>query len=118
MRQTRFVLGRHPVGIMVAALVALLLGCGSSATPYGTASAANTLVSLDEDTGAVVARTPTGDYPDGLVYDPDHHAIWTTNETGGSESVIDASTGAPRGSVALGGEVGNVAYDSVARQIL
>ncbi len=85
---------------------------------YATATAANTMASLDEDTGAVLARTPTGDYPDGLAYDPDHDTMWTSNETGGSESVINASTGAPRGTVAVGGEAGNVAYDPIAKQIL
>src|SRR5947209_14739730 len=62
--------------------------------------------SLDEDTGQVLTRTPTGEYPDGLAYDPRRAAIWTTNETGGSETVIDAVNGAARGTVALGAEAG------------
>ena len=37
--------------------------------------------------------------------------MWTTNETGGTETVIDAGTAAVRGTVDLGGEVGNVAYE-------
>ncbi|MCU1629592.1 MAG: hypothetical protein JWP64_4541, partial [Pseudonocardia sp.] len=76
------------------------------------------VVGLDEDTGEVLTRTPTGEYPDGLAYDPRRGAIWTTNETGGSETVIDAVTGAARGTVALGGEVGNVAYDPTGDQML
>jgi DNA-binding beta-propeller fold protein YncE len=85
---------------------------------YATATGANLMVSLDEDTGVVLTRTPTGEYPDGLAYDPRRGAIWTTNETGGSETVIDASTGTARGTVALGAEVGNVAYDSNNDQML
>jgi len=85
---------------------------------YATATGANTMVMLDEDTGAVVGRAATGDYPDGLAYDPRRGAVWTTNESGGSETVIDAATGAVRGSVDLGGEVGNVVYDPVADQML
>jgi len=69
------------------------------------------LVAIDEDTGRILHRTPTGDYPDGLAYDPARHTIWTTNETGGTETVIDAATDAVRGTVTLGGEAGNVAYD-------
>ena len=47
------------------------------------------MITIDEDTGRRLAQAPTGDYPDGLAYDPDHHTIWTTNESGGSEPVID-----------------------------
>jgi DNA-binding beta-propeller fold protein YncE len=88
---------------------------------YATATGANTMTTLDEDSGAVLGRSPTGDYPDGLAYDPRRHTIWTTNETGGSETVISvgaAATGAVRGTVDLGGEAGNVVYDPVADQIL
>jgi DNA-binding beta-propeller fold protein YncE len=85
---------------------------------YATASSANRMVTLDEDTGQQLAQAPTGDYPDGLAYDPDHHTIWTTNESGGSETVIDADTNQIRGTVALGGDAGNVYYDPTTKQIL
>lgn len=85
---------------------------------YATATGANRMVTLDEDTGRQLAEAPTGDYPDGLAYDPDHHTIWTTNETGGSETVIDADTNQIRGTVQLGGEAGNVYYDPIAKQTL
>lgn len=78
---------------------------------FATATGENRLVALDEDSGAVLWRSPTGDYPDGLAYDPVRAAIWTTNESAGSETVIDANNGTVRGQVELGGEVGNVAYD-------
>jgi hypothetical protein len=85
---------------------------------YATATGANTMTILDEDTGRVLARTPTGAYPDGLAYDPVHNTVWVTNETGGSETVIDATTGALRGTVRLGGEAGNVAYDPTGNRII
>jgi DNA-binding beta-propeller fold protein YncE len=78
---------------------------------FATATADNRMVGLDEETGAVVVRAPTGDYPDGLAFDVKRGAVWTTNESGGSETVIDASGGSVRGTVGLGGEVGNVVYD-------
>ncbi|WP_206305512.1 YncE family protein [Actinacidiphila soli] len=80
---------------------------------YATATGANQMATLDEDSGAVLHRTPTGAYPDGLAYDPVRGTVWTTNESGGSETVIDAATGTVRGTVGLGGEAGNVAYDPV-----
>jgi DNA-binding beta-propeller fold protein YncE len=84
---------------------------------YATATGTNQVIGLDEDTGAVATRSPTGDYPDGLAFDQRRAAIWTTNETGGTETVIDAATGNGRGSVDLGGEVGNVVYDPAADQM-
>jgi DNA-binding beta-propeller fold protein YncE len=85
---------------------------------YATATGANTMLTFDEDTGARLAQAPTGDYPDGLAYDPVHATIWTTNESGGSETVVDAGSGSVRGTVQLGGEAGNVVYDPSGRQIL
>jgi len=76
------------------------------------------MVTLDEDTGTVLSSTPTGEFPDGLVYDPYRGAVWTTNEQGGTETVIDATTGAVHGTVVLGGEVGNVAYDPTQDRML
>ena len=81
---------------------------------YATATGANQVVALDETTGAEIGRAPTGQYPDGLAYDTRRNAIWTTNETGGTETVLDAATLQPKGTVALGGEVGNVGYDRTA----
>ena len=48
---------------------------------YATATGANQVVALDETTGAELGRAPTGQYPDGLAYDPRRNAIWTTNES-------------------------------------
>jgi DNA-binding beta-propeller fold protein YncE len=79
---------------------------------YVTATGSNQLVAIDEDSGQVVFRAPTDTYPDGLAYDPIRHTVWTTNESAGTETVIDAETGAIRATVPLGGEVGNVVYDS------
>jgi DNA-binding beta-propeller fold protein YncE len=66
---------------------------------YATATGSNRMVSLNEDTGARLGQAATGSYADGLAYDPRRNAIWTTNETGGSETVIDATTGSVRGTV-------------------
>jgi DNA-binding beta-propeller fold protein YncE len=85
---------------------------------YATATGDNRMVTLNEDTGQVLHQTSTGDYPDGLAYDPRRGAIWTTNETGGSETVIDAASATARGTIALGGDVGNVAYDPTSDRML
>jgi len=78
---------------------------------YATATDANQMAVLDEDTGTILSRGPTGAYPDGMAYDPRHRTVWTTNEAGGSETVLDATTG-------VGGDAGNVAYDRATGQML
>jgi DNA-binding beta-propeller fold protein YncE len=88
-----------------------VLVVGSLNRVYATATGVNQVVAIDENTGGELGRAPTGQYPDGLAYDPRRNAIWTTNETAGTETIIDAATLAPRGTVDLGGEVGNVGYD-------
>jgi len=85
---------------------------------YATATGDNRMVTLNEDTGAVVSSAPTGEYPDGLAYDPRRGTVWTTNETGRSETVVDATTGTVRGTVVLGSDVGNVAYDPTSDRML
>ena len=87
---------------------------------YATATGTNTVVRIDEDTGQIMGQSPTGQYPDGLAYDPGNSAIWTTNEADGSETVVDAMTGASRGTVRFGPETsaGNVAYDPATGHML
>jgi DNA-binding beta-propeller fold protein YncE len=79
---------------------------------YATATGANQVIAIDETTGDVLGQASTGQYPDGLAYDSHRKAIWTTNKTAGTETVVDAGTLQPRGTVELGGQVGNVAYDA------
>jgi DNA-binding beta-propeller fold protein YncE len=58
---------------------------------YATATGANVVIRINEDTGEVLGRTPTGAYPDGLAYDPASGTIWAS---------------------------GNVAYDPLSRHML
>jgi DNA-binding beta-propeller fold protein YncE len=64
---------------------------------YATATGTNRVVRIDEDTGRVLGGTATGAYPDGLAYDPANGTIWITNESGGSETIVDAATGVCHG---------------------
>jgi DNA-binding beta-propeller fold protein YncE len=85
---------------------------------FATATGTNQIVAIDENTGAELGRAPTGEYPDGLAYDSRRNAIWTTNEVAGTETVVDAGSLHPRGTIDLGGEVGNVSYDSMTDRML
>lgn len=85
---------------------------------YATATGRNQLVALDEETGATVFTAGTDTYPDGLAYDPVRHTVWTTNESAGTETVVEANTGSVVATVPLGGEVGNVVYDAAIDRIV
>jgi outer membrane protein assembly factor BamB len=85
---------------------------------FATATSTNQLVALDETSGAELYRAPTGDYPDGLTYVASTGQLWISNESGGTETVIDAATGHTAGTVELGGEAGNVRYDPARDRVL
>jgi DNA-binding beta-propeller fold protein YncE len=95
-----------------------VLVVGATNRVYVTATGVNEVVALDEATGGELGRAPTGDYPDGVAYDPRRNAIWTTNESAGTETVVDAASMQPRGTVDLGGQVGNVDYDQESDRML
>jgi DNA-binding beta-propeller fold protein YncE len=84
---------------------------------YASATDARQLFTIDSRSGTVIARAPAGSYPDGLVYDPVERHVFVSDESGGIEGVFDAA-GHRIETVQLGGEAGNVQYDTVSRKIL
>ena len=84
---------------------------------FASATDAHQVMTLNAKTGAVLARAPAGDYPDGLTYDPVEHHVFVSDETGGLETVLNAG-GHRIATVLLGGEAGNVQYDAGSRRIL
>src|SRR5690242_1236224 len=68
------------------------------------ASATNTrqVLTLNARTGAVLARTPAGLYPDGLAYDPVDRRVFVSDESGGVETVLNAA-GHRVATITLGG---------------
>jgi DNA-binding beta-propeller fold protein YncE len=72
---------------------------------------------IDTRSGRVLARAPAGSYPDGLAYDPVERHVFVSDESGGVETVLNAK-GARIATVQLGGEAGNVQYDSGTHRIL
>lgn len=79
---------------------------------FASATGTNELVSIDEETGRIVSRSPTGEFPDGVTYEPQTQRVFVSNKAGGSVSGFGARSGDRVGEVDLGGEVGNVQYDS------
>jgi DNA-binding beta-propeller fold protein YncE len=84
---------------------------------YASATSARRVLTIDSHTGAILARAPAGQYPDGLAYDPIEHHVFVSDESGGVEAVLNAA-GHRIATIALGGEAGNVQYDPGSRRIL
>jgi DNA-binding beta-propeller fold protein YncE len=78
---------------------------------FASATGADELVSIDSSTNRVTKRTPTGDFPDGVAVDRDDAMVAVSNKDDGSLTFVSASTGEGVDTLALGDEVGNVAYD-------
>ena len=60
----------------------------------------------------MIARTPTGKFPDGIAYDPRDDLVLVSNKDAGTETLVEGNSGRMVRTVQLGREVGNVAYDS------
>jgi DNA-binding beta-propeller fold protein YncE len=84
---------------------------------FASATDDRQVLTIDSRTGAVLARAPAGDYPDGLAYDPVERRVFVSDETGGVETVIDRR-GRRIATVRLGGEAGNVQYDAGSHHML
>jgi DNA-binding beta-propeller fold protein YncE len=84
---------------------------------YASATNAREVLTIDSRTGAVLARAPAGEYPDGLAYDPVQRRVFISDERGGVETVITAS-GHRIATIPLGGEAGNVQFDPVTDHVL
>jgi DNA-binding beta-propeller fold protein YncE len=84
---------------------------------YASATNAREVLTINSRTGAVLARAPAGEYPDGLAYDSAQRRVFISDESGGVETVITAS-GRRVASISLGGEAGNVQFDPASDHIL
>jgi DNA-binding beta-propeller fold protein YncE len=84
---------------------------------YASATNAREVLTINSQTGTVLARAPAGDYPDGLAYDPVQRHVFISDESGGVETVITAS-GHRIATISLGGDAGNVQFDAATDRVL
>ena len=84
---------------------------------YASATDDHEALTIDSRTGAVLARAPAGDYPDGLAFDPVEKHVFVSDEAGGVETVLTAA-GRRSATVSLRGAAGNVQYDAGSRMML
>ena len=72
---------------------------------YITCGRTNTCVVFELKTLKTLASVPTGLKPDALLYDAFSQRVFLFSNDGGVSTVLDAQTGKPVGTVALGGDV-------------
>jgi YVTN family beta-propeller protein len=84
---------------------------------YASATGSNEVVAIDETTLKITARIPGGVCPDGMAYAPDTRKLYVSDETGGTETVIDTQTNRRTNTIKLGGTIGNTQYDAASRHI-
>jgi len=77
---------------------------------YASATGEKQVEVIDEQSLRVVATIPGGNYPDGMAYDPLTQHLFVSDETGGTETVIDVRSEQQIATIPLGGEVGNTQY--------
>jgi len=84
---------------------------------YASATGTNELAVIDDQSLSIVARVPSGDYPDGIAYAAKVNKIYVSDLHGKSDTVIDAKTNQRLTTIALGGGAGNSQYDPVGERI-
>jgi DNA-binding beta-propeller fold protein YncE len=84
---------------------------------FATATDSRKLLTIDERTLKVIASAPAGEYPDGIAWDHDRRHVYVSDESGGVLTVFGAG-GRRIATVQLGGEAGNVQYDSGSHRVL
>lgn len=94
-----------------------VLAASGTGTVYASATGTNEIVAINEDTFNELARIPGGVYPDGMAYVSDLHKLYVSDETGGTETVIDTLSRRRVATISLDGEAGNSQYDAASGHI-
>jgi DNA-binding beta-propeller fold protein YncE len=85
---------------------------------YVSAAGTHEVAIIDDRTLKVTARVGDIRFPDGIAYARDVDKIFVSDESGGTDAVIDPNTLKKRSTIDLGGEAGNTHYDSVSHCVL
>ncbi len=110
-------------GKIIRELTGLARATGVWAVPshhqvYVSAAGTHEVAIIDDRTLAVTSRVGEIRFPDGIAYAAGADKVFVSDESGGTDVVIDPKTGTKRSTIDLGGEAGNTHYDSVSHCIL
>jgi DNA-binding beta-propeller fold protein YncE len=78
---------------------------------YASVTGEHQVAAVDMKTLKTVATTGPVSYPDGLAYAPAAKRVFVSDEHGGTDAVIDATSNKLLASIPLGGGAGNTVYD-------
>ncbi len=85
---------------------------------YASVTGDHQVVTVDTQTLKILGTAGPITYPDGLAYAPKQKKVFVSDEHGGVEAVIDATTNMLATTIPLGGGAGNTVYDPVSGHIL
>jgi DNA-binding beta-propeller fold protein YncE len=111
------VLGRIRANIAHISDVHGVLAIAELGCVYASATGENQVKVIDEQKLPVVASIPAGVYPDGMAYDPPTHRLFVSDETGGTETVLDVRSERQVATIPLLGEAGNTQADPLSHRI-
>lgn len=85
---------------------------------FASATGDHEVIAVDTQTLKIAGKAGPIDYPDGLAYAPRQRKVFVSDEHGGVDAVIDATSNTLIIKIPLGGGAGNTVYDSVSGRIL
>jgi DNA-binding beta-propeller fold protein YncE len=85
---------------------------------FAAASGSHDVAVVDAKRLRVIAHAGQIGFPDGLAYAPAAQQVFVSDESGGGELVINATTNAAATTIDIGGEAGNTHFDPVSGCIL
>ncbi len=85
---------------------------------YVSAAGNHEIAIIDDRTLKIIARVGGIRFPDGIAYATGADKVFVSDESGGTDVVIDPTTRRKRSTIDLGGEAGNTHYDSVSHCIV
>jgi len=85
---------------------------------YASATGEHRVAVVDMQSLKTIAKAGPVNYPDGIAYAPHAKRVFVSDEHGGADAVIDATSNVLLTLIPLGGGAGNTLYDSGSGQIL
>lgn len=85
---------------------------------FASATGDHQVIAVDTQTLKTVGKAGPISYPDGLAYAPQQKKVFVSDEHGGVDAVIDATTNTLTATIPLGGGAGNTVYDPSSGHIL
>jgi DNA-binding beta-propeller fold protein YncE len=85
---------------------------------YASVTGSHQVAAVDTQTLKIVATAGPINYPDGLAYAAKQKKVFVSDEHGGVDAVIDATSNTLTAKIPLGGGAGNTVYDPGSEHIL